>query len=382
MVQAVMVGRTGGPEVLELRDVDDPRPGAGDVLVDVEAAGVNFIDVYQREGRYPMDLPFVAGCEGAGTVAEGQHRDDDVRPGDRVAWAMVNGTGYTQRAVVPAHRLVPVPDGVTTEQAAAVLLQGLTAQFLCTTTYPVKDGDQVLVHAAAGGVGLLLTQMATAKGARVLGTVSTDEKARLARGAGAAEVIRYDHEDVVEQVRALTDGRGVQVVYDGVGQATFDASLGSLAPRGMLVLFGASSVGRAAGRPHSADAGWVALPHPSVARPLRRRPAGAPRACRWRLRAGAHRCPRRTRRRPLLPCRGRAGARGPRGAAYHRQVADHPRLSPAALATTSVCCRGHVEPLHRVLSRVRARLNTRPGGSTLVEAEKTTAAHLRRGGPP
>jgi NADPH2:quinone reductase len=241
MVQAVVVGRTGGPEVLERRDVDEPQPGPGDVLVDVEAAGVNFIDVYQREGRYPMDLPFVAGCEGAGTVREVGDGVDHVSPGDRVAWAMVNGTGYTERAVVPANRVVPVPDGVTTEQAAAVLLQGLTAQFLCTTTYPVKEGDQVLVHAAAGGVGLLLTQMATGKGARVLATVSTDEKAQLARGAGAAEVIRYDHEDVVERVHALTDGRGVQVVYDGVGQATFDASLTSLAPRGMLVLFGASS---------------------------------------------------------------------------------------------------------------------------------------------
>jgi NADPH2:quinone reductase len=241
VVQAVVVGRTGGPEVLERRDVDDPRPGPGDVLVDVDAAGVNFIDVYQREGRYPMDLPFVAGCEGAGTVREVGEGVDDVRPGDRVAWAMVNGTGYTERAVVPAHRLVPVPDGVTTEQAAAVLLQGLTAQFLCTSTYRVQGGDQVLVHAAAGGVGLLLTQMATAKGARVLGTVSTDEKADLARAAGAAEVIRYDHEDVVERVRALTDGNGVQVVYDGVGKATFDASLACLAPRGMLVLFGASS---------------------------------------------------------------------------------------------------------------------------------------------
>ncbi|UOX99932.1 quinone oxidoreductase family protein [Blastococcus sp. PRF04-17] len=240
MVQSVMVGRTGGPEVLELRDSEQREPGPGELLVDVEAAGVNFIDVYQREGRYPMDLPFVAGCEGAGTVrAVGP--DVDLRPGARVAWAMVNGTGYTQRAVVPADRVVPVPDGVTTEQAAAVLLQGVTAQFLCTSTCPVQAGDQVLVHAAAGGVGLLLTQMAAGRGARVIGTVSTDEKARLARAAGAVQVVRYDHEDVVERVRELTGGRGVRVVYDGVGQATFDASLACLAPLGTLALFGASS---------------------------------------------------------------------------------------------------------------------------------------------
>ena len=241
MVRSVVVPRTGGPEVLEVRDGDAPQPGPGELLVDVEAAGVNFIDVYQREGRYEMDLPFVAGCEGAGTVRAVGEDVDEVRPGERVAWAMVNGTGYTQRAVVPAGRAVPVPDGVTTEQAAAVLLQGVTAQFLTTSTCPLQAGDQVLVHAAAGGVGLLLTQMAAARGARVLATVSTDAKAALARAAGADEVIRYDREDVVERVRGLTDGRGVRVVYDGVGKATFDASLACLAPLGTLALFGASS---------------------------------------------------------------------------------------------------------------------------------------------
>jgi NADPH2:quinone reductase len=240
-VQAVVVSRTGGPEVLELREMPPATPGRGELLVDVEAAGVNFIDVYQREGRYPMDTPFVAGCEGAGTVRVVGDGVDGLRPGDRVAWAMANGTGYTSQAVVPADRAVPVPDGVTTEQAAAVLLQGVTAQFLCTSTYPVREGDEVLVHAAAGGVGLLLTQMAARKGARVLATVSTDDKAALAREAGAVEVIRYDREDVVESARRLTGGRGVRVVYDGVGRTTFDASLASLAPRGMLVLFGASS---------------------------------------------------------------------------------------------------------------------------------------------
>ena len=240
-MRAIVVSRTGGPDVLELQERPDPQPGPGELLVDVEAAGLNFIDVYQREGRYPMDLPYVTGSEGAGVVRTVGDDVHDVQPGDRVGWAMVPGTGYTSAAVVPADRAVPLPDGVTTEQAAAVLLQGMTAHFLCRSTYRVQPGDDVLVHAAAGGVGLLLTQMATRKGARVLGTVSTDEKADLARGAGAAEVVRYDREDVVERVRALTDGRGVHVVYDGVGASTFDASLASLAPRGMLALFGASS---------------------------------------------------------------------------------------------------------------------------------------------
>jgi NADPH2:quinone reductase len=240
-MRAVMVTRAGGPEVLELRELPDPTPGPEQLLVDVEAAGVNFIDIYQREGRYPVDMPFVSGLEGAGVVREVGSAVRDVAPGDRVAWAMVNGTGCTTSAVVPAARAVPVPDGVSTEQAAAVLLQGMTAHFLCETTYAVQAGDDVLLHAAAGGVGLLLTQMVARKGGRVLGTVSTPEKEELARAAGAAEVIRYDSVDAVQEVRRLTGGRGVAVVYDGVGQSTFEASLDSLAPRGMLVLFGASS---------------------------------------------------------------------------------------------------------------------------------------------
>jgi len=238
-VRAIVVSRTGGPEVLELVERPDPEPGEGQLLVDVEAAGVNFIDVYQREGRYPMRLPYVAGSEGAGTVRELGDGVDGVRPGDRVAWAMVGGTGYTDSAVVPAARAVPVPDGVSSEQAAAVLLQGMTAHFLCTDAYAVRPGDDVLVHAAAGGVGLLLTQLVTARGGRVIGTASTGEKAALARAAGAAEVLPYD--GIADRVRELTDGRGVPVVYDGVGAATFDASLDCLARRGTLVLFGASS---------------------------------------------------------------------------------------------------------------------------------------------
>lgn len=240
-MRAVVVSRTGGPEVLELQELPEPVPGPDDLLVDVEAAGLNFIDVYQREGRYRLALPFVGGNEGAGVVRQVGAQVTGVQPGDRVAWAMLPGTGFTTVAVVPAARAVPVPEGVSTEQAAAVLLQGMTAHYLCETTYPVRSGDDVVVHAAAGGVGLLLTQMVAAKGGRVIGTVSTQEKEDLARGAGAAEVVRYDREDVVERVRALTGGRGVRVVYDGVGNDTFAGSLECLAPRGMLVLLGASS---------------------------------------------------------------------------------------------------------------------------------------------
>ena len=240
-MRSVVVSTPGGPEVLELQELPDPQPARGQVLVDVEAAGVNFIDVYQREGRYPLELPFTAGNEGAGVVRAVGEDVPDVAVGDRVAWAMVNGTGYSSVAVVPADRVVPVPDGVTTEQAAAVLLQGMTAHYLSETTYPVQAGDDVLVHAAAGGTGLLLTQLVARKGGRVIATVSTDEKEALARGAGAAEVVRYEREDVAERVRELTGGRGVAVVYDGVGASTFDASLASLRPRGVLVLFGASS---------------------------------------------------------------------------------------------------------------------------------------------
>jgi NADPH2:quinone reductase len=185
-MRAVVVGRTGGPEVLEVQERPDPSPGPGELLVDVEAAGVNFIDVYQREGRYPMDLPYVAGSEGAGRVRDVGAGVDDVRPGDRVCWAMVNGTGYTTTALVPADRAVRVPEGVSSDQAAAVLLQGMTAHFLCTSTYPVQRGDDVVVHAGAGGVGLLLTQLLVARGARVITTAGSADKAELSRAAGAA----------------------------------------------------------------------------------------------------------------------------------------------------------------------------------------------------
>ena len=241
MTRAVVVEQPGGPEALVVVDREDPAPGAGEVLVDVAAAGVNFIDVYFRTGAYPRPTPFVVGSEGAGRVVAAGDGVSGLAPGDPVTWAMVPGAGYAERVVVPADRLVRVPDGVDLETAAAVMLQGMTAHYLVTSTSPLAPGSVVLVHAAAGGVGLLLTQAAVARGARVLATTSTEEKARLARAAGASEVIRYDSQDVAAEVRRLTDGRGVDVVYDGVGRATWEGSLDSLRPRGLMCLYGASS---------------------------------------------------------------------------------------------------------------------------------------------
>ncbi len=239
-MKAIRVTSFGGPEVLRLEDVPIPAPGPGQVLVKVEAAGLNFIDVYHRTGLYANPLPFTPGPEGAGAVAALGPGVSGFRPGDRVAWASGLGS-YAEQVVVPAAHLVLVPSGVDTRTAAALMLQGMTAHYLSESTYPLKAGDTCLVHAAAGGVGLLLVQMAKRRGARVFGTVSTDEKAALARGAGADEVIRYTQQDFLAEVKRLTEGRGVQVVYDSVGQATFDKSLDCLAPRGILVLFGQSS---------------------------------------------------------------------------------------------------------------------------------------------
>ncbi|ACZ90073.1 quinone oxidoreductase family protein [Streptosporangium roseum] len=236
-MRAIVVSATGGPEVLTYTDHPDPELNPGDVLVDVSAAGVNFIDVYQRMGRYPLSLPFVPGNEGAGTVAAVGEDVRDFSVGDTVAWANVMGS-YAEKTVVPASRLLAVPDGVTADLAAAVMLQGMTAHYLTHSTYEVKPGDDVLVHAAAGGMGLLLTQIAKLRGARVIGTVSTEEKEKLARQAGADEVLRYG--GFSEAVRELT-GSGVHVVYDGVGAATFDGSIASLRPRGMMALYGQAS---------------------------------------------------------------------------------------------------------------------------------------------
>jgi NADPH2:quinone reductase len=244
-MKAITIAATGGPDVMTLGDHPEPSAAPGHVVVSVEAAGVNFIDTYQRSGLYPLSLPYTPGLEGAGTV---QHVGEDVRGisvGDRVAWTATLGS-YTEVIAVPETDIYAIPDGVTTEIAAAVLLQGLTAHYLSASVYPLGLGDVALVHAGAGGVGLLLTQMATARGARVITTASTDHKASLSREAGASDVIRYDEfTDMSAQlpavVRELTHGAGVNVVYDGVGKATFDGSLASLKPRGVLALFGAAS---------------------------------------------------------------------------------------------------------------------------------------------
>jgi NADPH:quinone reductase len=237
--KAVVVKETGGPEVLEVVDAEARTPGPGEVVVDVAAAGVNYIDTYHRAGAYPLPLPFGIGLEGAGTVsAVGEGAEASV--GDRVAWSGTLGS-YAAQAVVPVADTVPVPEGVALETAAALMLQGLTAHYLVTSVHSVREGDTVLVHAAAGGVGLLLTQLAKARGARVIGTVSTAAKAELAEAAGAAHVIRYDETDFADAVRELTDGDGVHAVYDGVGATTFDASLSVVRRRGVLALFGAAS---------------------------------------------------------------------------------------------------------------------------------------------
>lgn len=239
-IDAIVVRATGGPEVLELDEVDAPTPGPGELLVSVGAAGVNYIDTYHRRGLYPRELPFTPGAEGAGVVVGVGADVTGFAEGDHVAWAEAPGS-YAQRVVVPARAAFPVPDGVDDETAAAAMLQGITAHYLVTSTYPVKPGDTVLVHAAAGGVGLLLTQLAKSRGGRVIGTVSTREKEALARAAGADEVIRYTETDFAEAVLDLTDGVGVAAVYDGVGRDTFDRSMACLARRGVLALFGASS---------------------------------------------------------------------------------------------------------------------------------------------
>ncbi len=240
-MKAIRVHRPGGPEVLVLEEPGIPDAGAGQVLVRLEAAGVNFIDVYQRSGLYPVQTPFTLGQEGAGIVERVGPGVVALAPGERVAWSGPMGA-YAEYAAVAADRVVRVPDGVAAEQAAAVMLQGMTAHYLACTTYPLGPEDTCLVHAAAGGVGLLLCQVARMRGARVIGTVGDDAKAALAREAGADAVINYRaSENLAHEVRRLTGGRGVQAVYDGVGQATFEASLASLAPRGMLVTYGNAS---------------------------------------------------------------------------------------------------------------------------------------------
>ncbi len=239
-MRAAVVNQSGGPDQLQVEDVAEPSVGPGGLLVDVHWAGLNFIDTYQRGGLYPMDLPFTPGLEGAGTVLAVGEDIDDFSIGDRVGWADVLGT-YAERLVVPAERAVHVPDGVATDIAAAVLLQGMTAHYLANDTVPLSEGDRCLVHAGAGGVGLLLTQIAKRKGAYVITTVGTEEKAELSRSAGADEVIVYTQVDFKEAVDGSLGRDALDVVYDGVGAATFHESIDLLRPRGTMVTFGNAS---------------------------------------------------------------------------------------------------------------------------------------------
>jgi len=239
-MQAIQVSQTGGPEVLTPVDLPVPTPKPDEALVNIKAAGINFIDVYIREGRYPTPVPFISGQEGAGVVTEIGSEVTTLQPGDRVAYTSVLGS-YAEYAAVPASRLVKIPDELDFEQAAAAMLQGMTAHYLVFSTYKLQPGETALVHAAAGGVGLLLVQMAKKIGARVIGTAGTEEKAQLARDAGADEVIVYTQRDFEIDTWMMTEEKGVHVVYDGVGKATFEKDLNVLRPRGYLVLFGGAS---------------------------------------------------------------------------------------------------------------------------------------------
>lgn len=239
-MKAIQIHQAGGTEVLQLVDLPIPAPGPGQVLVRVEATGMNFIEIYFRKGQYKATFPLVPGSEAAGTVEECGPGVAGFKPGDTVASVGALGS-YAEYALVPAGQLVKVPPGITPEQAAAAMLQGMTAHYLACSTYPLKAGDTCLIHAGAGGVGLLLTQMAARIGARVLTTVSTTEKAQLSREAGASDAILYTEHDFVAEVKRLTGGRGVDVVYDSVGKTTFEGSLNCLRPRGLLALFGGSS---------------------------------------------------------------------------------------------------------------------------------------------
>ena len=239
-MKAIRIHAPGGPDAMRLDEVPQPAPKSGEALVKVDAAGLNYIDVYFRSGQYKAEYPLTLGLEAGGTVTAVGPNVTDVKVGDKVAYTGVPGA-YAEYAVVPAARLVVLPAGVSTKQGAAAMLQGMTAHYLACSTYPLKKGDTCLVHAAAGGVGLLLCQMAKMRGARVIGTVSTDEKAKLAREAGADEVILYTRQDFEAEVKRLTNNQGLQVVYDAVGKTTWDKSLNSLAPRGMMALYGQSS---------------------------------------------------------------------------------------------------------------------------------------------
>src|SRR5262245_17519769 len=239
-MKAIRIHAPGGPEVMRYEDVPEPTPKAGEAVVKVDAAGINYIDVYQRSGQYKLATPFTLGLEAGGTVTAVGPNVTEVRVGDKVAYTGIPGA-YAEYAVVPAPRLVTLPGGITTRQGAALMLQGMTAHYLACSTYPLKKDDTCLVHAAAGGVGLILCQIARLRGARVIGTVSTEEKAKLAREAGADETILYTKQDFAAEVKRITGGKGLQVVYDSVGKDTWEGSLNCLAPRGLIALYGQSS---------------------------------------------------------------------------------------------------------------------------------------------
>jgi NADPH2:quinone reductase len=239
-MKAIVVHQTGGPEMLQLEDVPKPKPGPGEVLIKVNAIGVNFIDTYHRTGLYKLPLPLTPGSEAAGTVEEVGADVSWIQKGDSVASSAVKGA-YAEYALIPAAMAVPVPAGLDSKSAAGVMLQGMTAHYLVHSTWPLKAGETALIHAAAGGMGLLLVQMSKMIGARVIGTVSTEEKAKLAREAGADEVILYTKQDFEVEVKRITGGKGVDVVYDSVGASTFDKSIASIRPRGMMVTFGNAS---------------------------------------------------------------------------------------------------------------------------------------------
>jgi len=239
-MKAIRIHAPGGPEAMKLEEIGEPQPKAGEAIVKVDAAGLNYIDVYQRSGLYKLELPLTLGLEAGGTVTAVGSGVSEVKVGDKVAYTGVPGA-YAQYAAVPAARLVVLPQGVTTKQGAAIMLQGMTAHYLACSTYPLKSGDTCLVHAAAGGVGLLLCQIARIRGAKVLGTVGTEDKAKLAREAGANETIIYTKQDFAAEVKRITGGKGLQVVYDSVGKDTWEGSLNCCAPRGMIALYGQSS---------------------------------------------------------------------------------------------------------------------------------------------
>jgi NADPH:quinone reductase len=239
-MKAVVYNQNGGPEVLSYEDVPDPKAGAGQVVVDLKASGVNFIDIYYRKGLYPAQLPFIPGDEGAGIVTEVGEGVTDLKVGDTVGYVF-GGKSYAEKVAIPSERAIKLPAGIDMQQAAAVLLQGMTAHFLCNTTYPLKPGDKALIHAGAGGVGQLLIQMAKKMGATVFTTVSTDAKAELAKEAGADTVINYTKNNFEEAIKEATGGKGIQVAFDSVGKDTWEQSLNCLAPRGYLVMFGWAS---------------------------------------------------------------------------------------------------------------------------------------------